>query len=116
MLHANYFLPFLLHFLQNIFSDISQKDLWLHQKGIHKEGQLRRRPDTVAELSEETFGTFGIWKKNKKNHSIILVFEKNESKQSVTQLDIIAARHPVVAFSAETPLTLDCLDPTINKE
>ena len=66
MLHANYFLPFILHFLQNIFSDISQKDFWLHQKGIHKEGQLRRRPETVAELSEETFGTFGSWKKTLK--------------------------------------------------
>ncbi len=43
-----------------------------------------------------------------------LVFEKNESIQSVTQLDIIAARHPVVAFTAETPL--DCLDATIIKE
>ena len=48
------------------------KDVWKKQKGILKEGQLMKRPETIADLSEETFGTFGILTLQQK--TVLVVF------------------------------------------
>jgi hypothetical protein len=42
------------------FHDISKTDVWVRQKAIQKEGEWKRPPETVAELSDQLFGTFGI--------------------------------------------------------
>ncbi len=41
----------------NVFGKCS--DVWVNFKGILKEGRQRPLPPTVADLSDETFGTFG---------------------------------------------------------